>query len=434
VRLTKNHWAGLMAVLIAGLLSPMPSSYVNWGRYTQLAGQVILPVALWFTWEMVDHPRINWQRLSLASIAVAGLALTHYRVLLMYVAILPAWWFVYCVYDKSARPYWLRSLARLALLGALSLLAISPWLANTVSSRLARSQINLARVGHRNQFIRNEYNGIGSIRTFVPTGLLGLAGLGFLLSFFRKRSLLLFIGLWIVSLFLLSNPYLLRLPGTGIVNNFTILISLYIPVAIIAGYGVVSAIDYAQRYWPWSPVVAGVLVAAMSLWGAYNRTQVLDPVSIFVTPSDERAMAWIRANTPLDAKFLVNGLFAYGGSSVVGTDAGWWIPFLTGRQNTIPPLIYDVEAPYSPGYANQVEGFVEQVQKADLATAKGLNLLKQNRITHIYLGQKAEQTGNSGEPILSIETLIDTPYYEPVYHEDHVWIFEVQANQLNQGQ
>jgi hypothetical protein len=434
VRLTKNRWAGLMAVLIAGLVSPMPGFYVNWGRYTQLAGQVILPVALWFTSEMVEHPRLNWQRLSLAIIAMAGLALTHYQVLLIYVVILPAWWFVYCVYDKVARPYWLRSLGRLALLGALSLLAISPWFANTVSSRLARSQIHLALVGHRNQFIRNEYNRIGSVRTFVPTGLLGLTGFGFLLGFFRKRPLSLFIWLWIVSLFLLSNPYLLRLPGTGVVNNFTVLISLYIPVAIMAGYGVVSVIDHAQRHWRWAPVVAGVLVTAVSLRGAYSRTQVLDPSSIMVTPSDERAMAWIRVNTPPDAEFLVNGFFAFGGSSVVGADAGWWIPFLTGRQNTVPPLNYDVETPYWPGYAEQVEGFIGQVQETNLATAEGLNLLKQNQITHIYLGQAGGRVGNPGEPLLSIENLVNAPYYELVYHEDQVWIFEVHAKPLNQGQ
>ncbi|MCX6036049.1 MAG: hypothetical protein NTV38_13930, partial [Chloroflexi bacterium] len=45
-----SRWAGVVAVLVAGLLSPMPMFYVNWGRYTQLAGQVILPVAVWVIW------------------------------------------------------------------------------------------------------------------------------------------------------------------------------------------------------------------------------------------------------------------------------------------------------------------------------------------------------------------------------------------------
>src|SRR4030043_566280 len=48
VRLTNgNRWAGVVSVIAAGLLSPMPSYYINWGRYAQLAGQVILPILLW---------------------------------------------------------------------------------------------------------------------------------------------------------------------------------------------------------------------------------------------------------------------------------------------------------------------------------------------------------------------------------------------------
>ncbi|RME43034.1 MAG: hypothetical protein D6791_16435, partial [Chloroflexi bacterium] len=33
-RLGGSEWTGLIAVLIASLLSPMPAGYVNWGRYT----------------------------------------------------------------------------------------------------------------------------------------------------------------------------------------------------------------------------------------------------------------------------------------------------------------------------------------------------------------------------------------------------------------
>ncbi len=52
VRIAKgNRWAGIGAVLVAGLLMPMPAFYVNWGRYAQLAGQTILPVAFWLIWE-----------------------------------------------------------------------------------------------------------------------------------------------------------------------------------------------------------------------------------------------------------------------------------------------------------------------------------------------------------------------------------------------
>ena len=53
-RMTGSRWASVWAVLLTGLLSPLPMKMVNWGRYTQLAGMVILPSAGWLTWELYE--------------------------------------------------------------------------------------------------------------------------------------------------------------------------------------------------------------------------------------------------------------------------------------------------------------------------------------------------------------------------------------------
>jgi len=434
VRLTGNRWVGLVAVLVTAVLSPMPGFYVNWGRYTQLAGQVILPVALWFTWEMLDHPHLNWQRLSLGVITVAGLALTHYRVILFYGVVLLGWWLVYFVLDKKKRSRWLNSLGRLALLGALAVLIIVPWIVNTASSRLAQVQMRVAAIGHQKSSIRNGYNRVHDVRNFLPTPMLGAIGIGFLFSLVRKWTLALFIGLWVGLLFLLANPYVLRLPGTGVVNNFAVLISLYIPASIMVGYGVVSVAQYARRYWRGAPWVMGVLVLAASLWAARIHIKMVDATNfMLVTPADERAMVWIRANTSSSARFLVNGFFAYGDTVVVGADGGWWIPLLAGRENTIPPLTYGSEAPVSADYPRQVNELVSQLQASDLSTAESLKLLKQKGITHVYVGQQEGRVGNPGEPLLPVETLLTSPYYEPVYHEDQVWIFRVRTELSEEG-
>lgn len=428
VRLTENRWVGLMAVLTAALLSPMPGFYVNWGRYTQLAGQAILPVALWFTWEMVSHPHLSWQRLGLALIAVAGLALTHYRVILFYVAILAGWWLVYCVISRERRPNWWPSLGRLVLMGLLALLVISPWVVNLASSRLAQQQTRIALQGYKQDFVRNEYNRFYDVRNFIPTPMLAAIGVGFLFGLIRRRTLAFFIGLWVISLFLLANPYLLRLPGTGTVNNFAVLISLYMPGAIMVGYGAVSVAQFGWRYWREAPWAFGLLVVGASLWAARIHARMVDPAFMLVTPADERAMAWIKTNTQSDARFLINGFFAYGGSAVAGADAGWWIPLLTGRENTIPPLIFSSETPFTPDYPQQVHNLMAHLENSDLSTAEGLALLVQDRITHIYIGQGEGRVGNPGEALLSAQTLLAAPYYEPIYHEDQVWIFEVRAD------
>jgi uncharacterized membrane protein len=352
----------------------------------------------------------------------------------LYAAIIPAWWLVYVAFNKERRSDLLTSLGRLALLGGLALLVISPWLAHAVSSRMARQQVNIAARGRGDDFIRNEYNRFHNIRNFMPTPMLGAIGVGFLFSLFRKRSLAFFVGLWVGFLFLLANPYLLNLPGTGVVNNFAVYISIYIPGAIMVGYGVVTVVQYGRRYWKGLPWLFGLLVVGISLWAARIHANMVDPTQfMLVTPTDERAMAWIRTNTPPDAKFLINGIFAYGGSSVVGADAGWWIPVLAGRENTIPPLTYVSEMPFSPGYGRQVHDLMAQLQTQNLSTPEGLELLGQNGITYIYVGQKEGRVWNPGEPLLSAETLLATPYYEPVYHEDSVWIFKV-LTELEEGQ
>jgi hypothetical protein len=435
VRLTGNRWVGVVAVLTAAVLSPMPGFYVNWGRYTQLAGQVILLVALWFTWEMTDHPRLDWKRLSLALIAVAGLALTHYRVMLFYVVILPGWWLVYFVFDKQRRPNRMHSLGRLALLGGLALLVISPWIANVVSSRLAQQQLSIATQGDKRDLYRTDYSRFRNIRNIMPVQMLGAIGVGFIFSLVRKRTLAFFIGLWVGALFFLANPDLLTLPGKGVVDNFAVLISLYIPASIMVGYGVISVVQYGRLYWQRTPWAVGLLVIGVSLWAARVHIHMVDPAAfMLVTSTDEQAMAWIEANTPPDARFLINGVFVYGGSGVVGSDAGWWIPLLAGRENTIPPLTYVSEMPFSPDYPRQVHSLMAELQDSDLSTTEGLALLKENRITHIYIGQREGRVWNPGAPLLSVETLFAAPYYEPVYHEDQVWIFEVRTGPTEEGQ
>ncbi|RPH89717.1 MAG: hypothetical protein EHM75_01855, partial [Desulfobacteraceae bacterium] len=56
-----NRWGGVGAVAVAGLLSPLPAGYVNWGRYAQLAGQAILPVAIWLVWKTMEDVFSEWE-------------------------------------------------------------------------------------------------------------------------------------------------------------------------------------------------------------------------------------------------------------------------------------------------------------------------------------------------------------------------------------
>jgi hypothetical protein len=129
-------------------------------------------------------------------------------------------------------------------------------------------------------------------------------------------------------------------------------------------------------------------------------------------------MAWIRENTPDEAKFLANSFFAYEENVVVGSDAGWWIPYLAGRANTVPPMTYGQEASSVADYIAQVNGFAREVQDGDLGAAETVQVLKDYGVSHVYVGQKGGT--------IAVDTLMESAAYELLYHQDRVWIFGVR--------
>jgi hypothetical protein len=137
-----------------------------------------------------------------------------------------------------------------------------------------------------------------------------------------------------------------------------------------------------------------------------------------VTRSDLRAMAWIRENIPEDARFLVNSFFAYGGSVVVGSDGGWWLPLM-------PPLNYGTEQGPQPDYREWVNDLTRQIQGVGMDNSATLTMLRERGITHVYIGQQQGQVNYSGPETLDPEALLRSTHYRLVYYQDRVWIFEM---------
>ena len=115
-----------------------------------------------------------------------------------------------------------------------------------------------------------------------------------------------------------------------------------------------------RRWTRLGPPLVSVLLLGLALWGAKGQLGIVSPEYVMVTRPDRQAMTWIREHTPTQAKFLVEGFRIYGGRSAVGADAGWWIPLLAERANTMPPQYAMLnEAPIIPNYTQQVVDLVE---------------------------------------------------------------------------
>jgi len=446
VRATGRRAAGVWGAVVVGCLAIMPAYYVNWGRYTQLSGQIILPLALLLTMEAAEAPRFAWRQSILAALAVASLALSHYRVLLFYVLFVLAYLLVQTLVrarhlsstGRGARGEVVRLWWQLAVVGLLALLIFSPWLAQLVGLSVTRyQQIGAPEVDPQYNFISWEF-----LTTFgfsVP--LLILAVGGALWGLVRRQWAIVVTALWVPLLFLLANPYLLHLPGTGLVNNGMVIVGLYVPGAILAGYFLGSLSEavlawLARRgarrraesptyvaaaggrraesptYAAWGRAALALVMLAVALVGARGQLGIRTPDRFYVLPADEAAMPWIRQHTPPTARFLINTEF-WLANAAIGTDAGYWLPLLAGRETTMPPM-YASDA--EPEYIEQVNALARAAEVAPTAPGT-LAMMRAAGVTHVYIGQR----GGSLQP----EVLAADPHFRPVYHQGPVWVFVV---------
>lgn len=418
MQIGRNRWGGVLAVLIAGLLSPMPMTYVNWGRYTQLAGQAILPVATCLAWHLLKTERFDWRVLALGILTWGGLALTHYRILIFAIAFLIA----YLLLETPANR-WRAFFARTGLLGFGALGLFLPWLLRlwdgTISLNFLRQ---LSIPASDTSAWLQDYNAIGDLFVYLPAGLWLLLPVGLGWAFWQRQRGVALISLWWFLLFLAANPRWLQLPGTGVLSNFAVLIAFYIPAGTVLGAVAGALVAKIER----RPLALALIYAVLMFgtWGAYKRTGEVRLVEhALVTTPDQRAATWIQANTPPEAIFLVHSFLAYGGKVVVGADGGWWLPLLAHRQTTLPPINYATERSLQPDYAQSVNTLASAIQSKGITDPTVLALLRERGVTYVYIGQRQGQVNNA-QPMLSAEILLASPHFRLVYHQDRVWIFE----------
>ncbi|MFQ6059622.1 MAG: hypothetical protein ACE5MB_12165, partial [Anaerolineae bacterium] len=246
-----------------------------------------------------------------------------------------------------------------------------------------------------------------------------VAAWGLLWGLLRRERAVVIIGLWVLSLFLMANPGLLGLPHTPLVNNSALVISLFLPLAILCGYLVASLYQVLEsrldvggrsraRY------ALGGLIALVALWGAWSMLSIVNPVTILATRDDVAAMAWIREHTSPGAKFLINAR-PWQGGIYVGSDGGYWIPLLAERGTSLPPALY-VFGP--PEYVQRVNELARlAVSGTSLDSQEVRWLLRGEGITHVYLGTRGGR--------INPQALLSSPHYRLVYVNGAVRVFEV---------
>lgn len=443
VRLSGKRWSGVIAVLIAGLVSSMPAMYVNWGRYAQLTGQAILPAALWLLWEALETSQdLGWSRgfrkvvplLVLAGFVLSGMSLGYYRMPFFYatfaVALLVSWSLPRWRMDFRRWGWGAASLAVIALAAALLIL---PWgarlLQGSVLAGLVQSGVETSSPL---QNVLADYRGWLIISEFVPTSLLVLGSLALVLSLWRRELMVAGVGLWVGCLASLVALSLLRIPGTNMMQNFTVIIALYIPISLVIGWLAGMVLDLLPLRSSLGQAGITALIAIVAAWLMLGQRNMAQPDTFaMVTRPDIQAMTWIQENTPADSRFLVEGFRVYN-TSAVGSDAGWWIPLLAGRQNTMPPQYALMnEAPLVAGYSLEVAKLVELLEEGKPDDKEVIQALCRWGISHVYIGQRQGKVSVDGFQLFSPAEFSGNPYFTQIYHVDQVHIFALEQDVCN---
>ena len=444
VRLTHgNKMGGVIAVLVAALLSPMPAYYINWGRYAQLGGQVILPVGMWMLWEVVDDPSLDqteasqwkfpWVKMLITGGVIAGMILFEFRMIFIITTFVVALAIgqLISLIGRNIRK-WLRVVWSLGLVGIVSIILFLPWGLKLQHSNLIILADFTTKVSTIIDLVTKDYHTWLNVRFYLPLGLIIISVLGLIWALIKRDWSMASIGLWVVGMSALYSLTILRVPWVQYVQSFAVLISLYIPAALFIGY---VAGDFTNRLsdWKFGKAVTITAIVFFGLFGAWNQRKIADPSTYgFVTRPDTLAMNWLNKQTTPNARILIEGIHENWVTNVIGADGGWWIPLLAHRENTIPPqYALANEKPIDPGYSLSVVNLEAQLEATSVASREGISLLCDYGITHVYIGQKQGTVGNPNAPLFTPAELSSSGVFQLKYHQDRVYVYSVE-NACNQ--
>ena len=412
-------WTPLLAALLVGFVFQMPAYYLTWGRFTLLAGLVILGPVTAAALEAWDDPSrvAPWIRLA---VLICGLALTHIFALLLAGLFLMILWGAafmrYFQHDEHQDFLW-----RMIAAGTAGLLFAAPWLwwAQSQSGMLARVTVN--PIIQSDEAIRKQAQDylrylsflIGPLRGHI---LLGMAGMGLLFALREPRRR--FLVIWAVLLGVFSLPWGLAFDPFR-PDYFAII--LFFPASLLLAFLLADACAalaaVSSRRWPgW--LALGLVTGLFLTWGVRETSYIINPVTVIATPADARALEWVRGNTSPDARFYINSAL-WLEEIYRGVDGGYWLEPAAGRVSLVPPMFYVFGA---PDYTAAIKRWADQATRVNGCTPEFWQVVEEARLTHVYLRE--------GQGSLQPAALVGCPRLQAVYEAEGVHIYEISPSPL----
>jgi hypothetical protein len=421
--LLRSREGGLFAAVLAVFVSYFPAFYLSWGRYTHLAGTLVLPPLLIALWRLAHSRR--W--LVPTAILAAGLVLIHVRIALFAMAFAV----VLLVGMRARRTVFLRWSLAAILAGVL----VAPWM-YTLSGNVRLAEhitpsdteglpMHLANSMRNRELLSVATAGVSGMAGWLgmPTGGRFLSALWCLtivaVSRYEAKSArarrrmpwraMTLLAVWVLLLatVLYWRPFGVDL--TLLASLDSAIITLFLPLSL-AGAALLSWALF--RLAPKMRATIGFIAAALlALLGAASVRDVVNPRTILAADADLRSMEWIERNVPHDATFAVDGRL-WMPPAWAGTDGGYWIGVATGRRTILPPLLYGWTLPRER--VNAINTLLATWSRP-MPDERAWAALRRAGVTHVYVGALGDATKR--------RALLADPHVHAIHQDESAVVF-----------
>ena len=431
-----SRLAAAVGLLVVGLWSFMPAWYFNWGRFTQLAAQVVLLTGALLVWEALQAWKEAgfrggsdvWTPTVLATLSLAATGMLHFRVAGYLLPLI----FLVCgvsLLGRKGKNERLRALCGIVAIGLLAFVLLAPAMVPALSIYLRPPESGIAPTGAADGTAETQDQDIATLDYFdkftfktlygigVQKWIFILAVAGFVISLLVKRMRwgVVLVGLWVVLLIGEGFLYKLNIATLAFSNMTAIMLAAYLPAGLFIGCLAESLDHFSSKLISYSPAVPLLWLAIiLGYVGAFARVSGLEPSRQFMSGADETAMNWIIKNTPSDALFAVN-TYDWMGTHPHGSDAGFWIPYFTQRQTTAGVMISDL----GPDFDEMVT--VSKEVTALYSSPGELAALCPQGVDYLYSGK----TNPYGGKDFDMAKLDELPGTTLVFDQDGVQILQV---------
>lgn len=407
---TGSKIAGTCAAILTATVCVFPSYMLEWGRYTQLTGLTLMGLFFGLFWIWMQR-NFEPRMIPVLSILSVGIGLSHYRVIAMTVEAAIIFTLSFGL-GRFTVNEWKKVFIRGTTLVSATILGFTPWFFHLWKSN---------HIGYKiiSSFPLDSYftiQRLGQPALNYPTNIIILimGGITLIAGFIFKNRLVIGLTLWSLLL-LIPSRYIL------LIDSVSVLISLFIPLTIIIGWGLsrLEQVTSSKNSILLRNGTTLAVILILSLSGTVTKLTYPINHDSYVRPSDMAAMEFIKNKISEDAYFMINIYrFPFSDTLMVGSDAGYWIPLLANRRTVIPPMGFTSERVKDPYYNDKLRK-IEQLSHR-ITSAEGIEMLKEMGVTHIYIGER----GGTMNP----EELLSSNNFTLIYQTGPVYIFQVNKN------